>query len=336
MNNLMDQMRLWVDQQIGLMLETPLLDCLAELKNMLAWQLGMDGTPGSEFARGKRIRPLLLLLTAYAQGGNWENTLSAAAAVELMHNFSLIHDDIEDGSELRRGRPTVWVKWGTAQAINAGDAMLGLAQLAVLRDAENMPAKDGISLFRRFNRTLLELTGGQHLDLVYEGASELNVHQYDRMVAGKTGALLAACFEMGAVAGGAEASQVEQMFSVGRAVGRAFQIQDDWLGIWGSEQVTGKSSRSDLLVKKKTFPVVMGLESVSDFKSLWQRNKKIDLSLANSLADLLAESGMKELTEEEFNQEYDLALKRLQGLDLVEGRVQPLRELLLSMRNRSQ
>ena len=314
MNNLMDQMRLGVDQQIALMLDTPLLDGLSELKSMLAWQLGMDGTPGSEFSRGKRIRPLLLLLATYAAGGNWENALSAAAAVELMHNFSLIHDDIEDASELRRGRPTVWVKWGTAQAINAGDAMLGLAQLAVLRDAENLPANDGISLFRRFNRTLLELTGGQHLDLVYESASALDVHQYDRMVAGKTGALLAACFEMGAVAGGADAAQVEQMSSVGRAVGRAFQIQDDWLGIWGSEGVTGKSSRSDLLVKKKTFPVVKGLESAPDFKSLWQQNEKIDLSLANSLADLLAESGMKELTEKEFNQEYDLALKRLQVL----------------------
>lgn len=335
MNNLVDQMRLRVDQQIGQLLDTRLLYDLPELKGMLAWQLGMDETPGSESARGKRLRPLLLLLTTHAVGGNWEKALSAAAAIELMHNFSLIHDDIEDSSELRRGRPTVWVKWGVAQAINAGDAMLGLAQLAVLRDAESLAGGDGISLFRSFNQTLLELTGGQYLDLAYEGDKEPGAREYDRMVAGKTGALLAACFEMGAVIGGAGPDQVVRMSSVGRAVGRAFQIQDDWLGIWGSEQVTGKSSRSDLLMKKKSFPVVIGLESDTAFKRLWQQNEKIDLRIANSLADMLTEGGVKEATEREFNQGYDLALKELQHLDLVEEQVQPLRELLQSMHNRS-
>lgn len=331
---LIKEMKSGVDETLRQALDHALFQSVPELKVMLAYQMGMDGAPGSRSARGKRLRPLLLLLSCHAVGGDWRKTLSAAAAVELMHNFSLIHDDIEDKSEMRRGRPTIWPKWGIAQAINAGNAMLGLAQLTLLQDAEFLREQPAVELFRLFNQTLVRLTSGQYLDLAFENAGNIGLADYDQMAAGKTGALLAACFEMGAILGEADLANRQRMADAGRAAGRAFQIQDDWLGIWGNEKDTGKSVHSDLIERKNTFPVILGLQNNGQFAHHWNQKGINNSEDAERLAEFLEKEGVRGATANAFDKEYGHALELIKGLDAPVDRVQPLLDLMSSILNR--
>jgi len=141
------------------------------LHEMIAYHMGWEGKGAGPKARGKRVRPLLVLLSTASAGGSWEKALPGAAAVELVHNFSLIHDDIEDNSPLRRGRPTVWKIWGIAQAINTGDTMFTLAQLAVTRLIETTTPAIALKATQLIQRTCLHLTQGQFLDISYENRS---------------------------------------------------------------------------------------------------------------------------------------------------------------------
>ena len=150
---------------------------------------------------GKRIRPLSCLISTEAAGGSWEQALPAAAAIELLHNFSLIHDDIEDASPTRRGRDTVWKIWGIEQAINSGDSMFALAHLSMnyLLDRD-VDATTVVQALRRFDETCLpSLTQGQHADMDFETRSEVSVDEYVKMITGKTAVLLALCTELGAL-----------------------------------------------------------------------------------------------------------------------------------------
>src|SRR3990172_8526941 len=151
---------------------------LDEFDAMLAYHLGWEGDGAGSDARGKRIRPLLVVLACAAAGGDWEKALPAAAAVELVHNFSLIHDDIQDNSPLRRGRTTVWKHWGIPQAINAGDAMLTLAHLVLLRLSETSPAEVALQAMQILQSACLHLTQGQFLDLLYEARGDLTLDAY--------------------------------------------------------------------------------------------------------------------------------------------------------------
>ena len=171
---------------------------------MLTYHMGWEGEGAGPEAQGKRIRPLLVLLCAEAAGGNWRAALPAAAAVELLHNFSLIHDDIQDNSPLRRNRPTVWVKWGAAQAINAGDVLFTLAFLALQDLAGTLPPQNVLLASHILQETCLRLTEGQYLDMSYETRPALPLDAYWPMIGGKTSALLACCCELGALVGGAE------------------------------------------------------------------------------------------------------------------------------------
>jgi geranylgeranyl diphosphate synthase type I len=167
--------------------------------SMLAYHLGWEGEGAGPEAQGKRIRPLLVLLTCAAAGGNWRNALPAAAAVELVHNFSLIHDDIQDNSPLRRGRETVWRRWGIPQAINAGDAMFTCAHLALLRLERTTTPEITTLAANTLHHACLQLTKGQYLDLAFETQDYLPMNAYWQMVGGKTASLLGACTELGAI-----------------------------------------------------------------------------------------------------------------------------------------
>ncbi len=208
---------------------------------------------------GKRVRPLLCLLACEAVGGTVTEALPAAVAVELLHNFSLIHDDIEDNSPTRRHRPTVWKLWGIPQAINVGDGMFTLARRALHILAEHHPADRVLRAFRIFDDACVALTEGQHLDMLFEERLNVSVDDYLYMVRGKTTALLAASVTLGALLGGANETIQQHYFAFGENLGFAFQIVDDILGIWGEEARTGKSTASDILSKKKTLPVLYGL-----------------------------------------------------------------------------
>jgi geranylgeranyl diphosphate synthase type I len=287
---------------------------------MLTYHMGWSGEGAGPEATGKRIRPLLVLLTCLASSGaegrdgTWQSALPAAAAVELVHNFSLVHDDIQDNSEKRRGRPTTWVKWGAPMAINAGDALFVLSNQAIIDLKENYSAEVVVKAAKILQATCLELTRGQFLDMSYEEKIDLGVDDYWPMVAGKTAALLSACSHIGALLGGADDSLQEAYRSFGHYLGLAFQVQDDILGIWGDEVVTGKSAASDLLEAKKSLPVMAGLSANGRFAARWQQGP-IQASEVQELARVLASEGGYEKANDAAKQMTDLALMSLREAD---------------------
>ncbi len=261
-----------------------------ELHTMLAYHMGWEGEKAGPEAQGKRIRPLLLLLCTEAAGGSWQNALPAAVAVELLHNFSLIHDDIQDISPLRHNRPTVWVKWGAAQAINSGDVMFTLAYLAVQDLLGVLPAQEVLQASRIIQQTCLRLTEGQYLDISYEKNPRLPEDAYWPMIGGKTSALLACCAELGALVAGASETCREAFREYGYSLGLAFQVMDDWLGIWGDVALTGKSAESDLVSGKKTLPVVYALSKEGAFARRWL-DGQITADEVPNLAQVLEQEG---------------------------------------------
>lgn len=232
----------------------------AALYGMLRYQMGhVDGALNPERApTGKQFRPILSLLTCEAVGGRWESALPTAAAIELLHNFSLIHDDIEDRDPSRRHRATVWKVWGEAQAINAGDSMFALAGRALLETA--IPTKSLDSLARFFHEMSLSLTEGQFLDMQFESRQDVTPDEYLDMIGRKTGALVAFSCQAGALIGGASARVRDALYEFGRDLGMAFQIQDDIQGLWGHPSTTGKAAAKDLENRKKTLPVLMAMQ----------------------------------------------------------------------------
>jgi geranylgeranyl diphosphate synthase type I len=206
-------------------------------------------------AVGKRMRPALCLLVCEGLAGTLDPALGVAAAIELVHNFSLVHDDIQDRSHTRRGRPTVWARWGGAQAINVGDALFATAQLALLEDAA-LAAELRVEASRILSEACLLLVEGQYLDLALQGRPA-SIEQYDAMVGRKTAALLAASAELGAVCGGGDAATRDAYRQFGLSLGLAFQYQDDVLGVWGDPRVTGKSAAVDVRSAKQGLPAVL-------------------------------------------------------------------------------
>ncbi len=282
------------------------------LHAMMAYHLGWDGDDGGHYPKGKRIRPVMVTLTCEAAGGDWRRALPAAAAVELIHNFSLLHDDIEDNSPLRRGRPAVWTQWGIPQAINAGDSMFSLAHLAMHRLEETTSLEIALRASQVLELTCLKLTQGQFLDIAYESREDLGLDDYWPMISGKTAALLAACTELGALVAGVSSSVRAQYRDFGLNLGLAFQVLDDFLGIWGEPAKTGKSTASDLLEGKKSLPVLFGLSQEGEFARRWaQRPFKPEEVV--ELAALLAEEGAQNYTQETANRLTTAALQALQN-----------------------
>jgi geranylgeranyl diphosphate synthase, type I len=284
----------------------------SKLHHMLSYHLGWKGEGAGAEARGKRIRPLLLLLTCLAAGGNWEKALPASAAVELVHNFSLIHDDIQDNSPLRRGRTTLWKHWGIAQAINAGDAMFTLAHLALLRLDEHSQSAVVIKAAGILQRACLQLTQGQYLDLEYETREDLTIDDYWPMVKAKTATLIATCTELGALISGADEARCSEFRRFGLSLGLAFQVQDDLLGIWGDGMLTGKSIHSDLISGKKSLPVLYGINQRGEFYNRWIQGS-IKPEEVPGLAEMLEKEGARVFTEEHANRLTEDALQALKN-----------------------
>jgi geranylgeranyl diphosphate synthase type I len=281
---------------------------------MLTYHMGWTGEGAGPEAAGKRLRPLLVLLTVAASGGGWETALPAAAAVELVHNFSLVHDDIQDNSDKRRGRPTVWVKWGLPQAINAGDGLFVLSNLAITDLVTSYPAETIVRAAQILHNTCLDLTRGQYLDISYENRLDLAQEDYWPMVSGKTAALLAGGCQIGALLGGADEPTIDAYRSFGHYLGLAFQVQDDLLGIWGDETLTGKSAAGDLVEGKKSLPVLIGLGKKGHFAARWAKGP-IQPGEVEEVAQLLANEGGYDQAYEAARQFTDLALNSLREAD---------------------
>ncbi len=230
---------------------------------MVAYHMGWADEAGRPnlVKTGKLVRPSLCLWACAAMGAESAVALPAAAAIEWFHNFTLVHDDIQDGDRKRHGRETVWSLWGVPQAINAGDAMQALAFLSIARDAVHpQRAVRAIAAIASAGLVVIE---GQCLDLELEGQTDTTMRAYLRMVAAKTGALLGASVEAGAVLAGADEAKAAHFRRAGRLLGTAFQIRDDWLGMYGDPAITGKSSSGDASRYKMTFPVVAGVRAMS-------------------------------------------------------------------------
>lgn len=212
---------------------------------------------------GKRLRPLLCMLACQAAGGDPQRALPAAAAIEILHNFSLVHDDIEDNSRTRRHRPAVWTLWGEANAINLGDGLFALAFLTIDRLNESGgPAEIIHRAGHALHRAGLTLTEGQYLDISFETRFDIRLPEYLHMIRCKTAALLSTAAYIGALLAGSGPMLAEALCAYGEALGMMFQIQDDILGIWGEEAKTGKPSGSDIVQRKKALPLVYAVEAL--------------------------------------------------------------------------
>jgi geranylgeranyl diphosphate synthase, type I len=307
------------------------------LYDMMRYHLGIAGPKGEPTAAraGKMLRPALCLLSCEAVGGRRRQALPAAAALELIHNFTLIHDDIEDASQSRHGRDTVWRVWGEAQAINAGDGMFALAHLALNRLLEvGVAAPQVVEAARLLDEASLALCEGQNLDLAFEERLDVTRDDYLTMVSGKTAALMGAATAVGALLGGASEDAVGVFKEFGRHLGLAFQIRDDVLGIWGDTAETGKCASDDVVARKKSFPVVYALEHASEndrraLHRIYGAGTVSPGSVAGVLA-VLERSGARAASEEAADchvEEALSALGGLQGLDLVPARRRELEAL---------
>lgn len=305
---------------------------------MLNYHLGFaqaDGTPASVYS-GKRIRPILVLLSCETCGGDASQAIPAAAAVELLHNFSLIHDDIEDRDELRRGRPTLWKQWGEAQAINTGDAMFAQAHLALHRCAERgVPASHVFAALRVFDAMCVHLTIGQHLDLSFETRTDVTVAEYMRMIEGKTAALTQACCEIGAIIAGASTQNVQTLADFGRWLGLSFQLQDDVLGIWGDPQKTGKQD-SDLAHGKKTLPILYAAERNAAIRSRYFANTVRSEDDIAEIKRMIEATGARAHAEQAASSAYASGLEALDGLGDTDQGKRLLRTLAQSLLGRAQ
>ena len=286
---------------------------------MLTYHMGWTGEGAGTIAAGKRIRPLLCLLVVASceHGGkmiNWLHAVSAAASIELIHNFSLVHDDIQDNSMLRRGRQTVWAKWGAPMAINVGDALFVIANQSIGDLSDHYPPEIVVKAARILSDCCLELTQGQFLDMSYEERTDLVIDDYWPMIGGKTSALLSASTHIGALLGYANSKRQEAFRLFGYHLGLAFQVQDDILGIWGDESLTGKSAASDLVEGKNSLPVLFALEKNGQFAKRWKQGGIVPEEVTEVSA-LLEEEGGKEYAETISKAETNKALGFLQQAD---------------------
>lgn len=260
------------------------------LRLLLGYPLGTveaDGRPGPG-PGGKLLRPSLVLFACEALGGELEDALPFAAAVELVHTFSLVHDDIVDRDRVRRDRPAAWVALGEGQALHAGDGLLALAFRTAAGAA--LPGKAVVRAVEALASATLAMVEGQAWDLEFEGR-QVGTAAYLRMAAGKTGALLGCALELGAIAAGRE-DLAPAHRRLGETLGLAFQIRDDWLGVWGDPAVLGKSVGGDLARGKRSYPVAWALERDPTLDSLLRTAPLAEVGRR------LVELGAREATEE--------------------------------------
>jgi geranylgeranyl diphosphate synthase type I len=252
--------------------------------------------------RGKRLRPRLLLAVAEAEGARTEDALDAAAAIETLHNYSLVHDDIEDGDELRHGRSTLWAVYGIPQALNAGDALCAISLLILTRENAGRSDTRVLRMVRALNEAHATMCDGQSLDLAFERASEVDFAAYRRMIAAKTAALFAASAELGALCASCGMEEVARYRDLGQAYGLAFQIRDDVLGVWGTLDATGKVTGNDIARRKWTFPVVWALAQAPSpardrIARAYARVDTLDPSTVTAVIEALEALGAREAAQ---------------------------------------
>ena len=242
------------------------------LKGMVEYHFGWNN-PVS--VPGKRLRPLFLILTYSALGGNSEDSFLPAAAMETLHNFTLIHDDIQDKGLTRHGQTTLWCKFGIPLAINVGDYLSNLSHKLMATRNDSILDENQEMAINAFQNASLDVIQGQQLDISYENYERLNIEDYLEMIRLKTSRLFASSMRIGASIKGIDSKHIDQLDAIGEKIGLGFQIQDDYLGVWGKTGKTGKSVRTDLTTRKKAYPALIGLEKSAEFAKIWDKHEDI-------------------------------------------------------------
>ncbi len=237
-----------------------------QLYDMLRYYMGWVDAAGAPCAatEGKALRPTLCLLACEATGGTVRQSLPAAVALEFIHNFSLIHDDIQDRDETRHHRATLWAIWGVPKAVVAGNALRVVADICLERLVdEGIEVAQALRVTGLLTKAYLEMIEGQYLDISYEGRHDIGIDDYLGMISRKTGALIRCAVDMGAALGTNDEQTLATLHRFGASLGYAFQIRDDYLGVWGEEETTGKPVGADIRRKKNSFPLVYAMSSAS-------------------------------------------------------------------------
>ena len=266
---------------------------------------------------GKRMRPVLTLMTAELFGGKVENALDAALAIEVFHNFSLVHDDIMDDAPLRRGNATVHEKWDVNTGILSGDAMLIYAYQCF----ENYPAETYKALTKLFSKTAIEVCEGQQYDVDFETRDDVTIPEYLKMIEYKTAVLVAAAMQMGAIVAGAKTEDANSIYEFGRNLGIAFQLQDDYLDAYGDPKTFGKQVGGDIMENKKTFLFLKAMEFAPNddregLMHLYSIQPDDAMAKVDTVKAIFMESGAVEATKKEIENYTNKAFSTLEGLNI--------------------
>ncbi len=287
------------------------IDELPMMSVMLGYHLGWNDHEGNpaQYNTGKQIRPLLALLSCGARGGQPDDALPLAAAIELLHNFSLIHDDIMDVSEQRRGRASIWHTWGVNQAINVGDGAYGLS-FQLLAEIENANPQVLIYAQRLLSKACVDTVYGQMLDISFESRETVGADEYTLMTGLKSGPLIGAALGGGVLFAGASWAAAQSLSRIGRELGVVFQMQDDILGVWGQPEETGKSANDDLTAKKKSLPVIWAMEHLEskprdELVRLYSQEAPLSLDTTSKIRVILTDEGVQEAVETDARLRYD-------------------------------
>ena len=266
---------------------------------------------------GKRIRPVLALMAARLFSAKWEDALPAALGIEVFHNFTLLHDDLMDKADRRRGQPTVHVRWGDNAAILSGDAMQIMAYQLIAKT----PSRYMAQVLELFSATALEICEGQQYDMEFESRTDVRQEEYLEMIRLKTAVLLGCALKSGAIIGGASKANAERLYEFGVNIGMAFQLKDDLLDVYGDPAVFGKNIGGDILNNKKTFLLISALDNASP-----EQREEIEAWLARTdydpaekiarFTELFTETGARALCELKMKQYYRVGIEALQKVSV--------------------
>lgn len=263
---------------------------------------------------GKRLRPRLVLLAAEMFGGKEEKVLPAALAIEVFHNFTLLHDDVMDKADIRRGRPTVHVRWNDNTAILSGDQMVIEAYTLLSR----VPADRLSETLRLFNKMATEICEGQQYDMEFEGREQVSIEEYMQMIRLKTSVLLATALQIGAYIAGANAAQQQALYEYGINIGLAFQIQDDILDVYGDPRTFGKAIGGDICCNKKTYMLLTALQRADDETRAeleqWLQTQDKSAEKIQAVTDIYTRTGAREVCETVMQLHTHEALSQLNAL----------------------
>lgn len=321
--------------QEGLMtsISTSQLKLFSPLRYHMGWETPIGEQIQKPSNQGKSLRPALCLFASEALDGDWTQAIPAAVAIDLVHNFSLIHDDIQDGDTKRRNMPTLWYLWGHNKAILSGNVMHALAyKTASTLMEKGISNEKALRTSQLLSESSLSMIQGQCLDLNFEKVIEVSVEQYLEMIKLKTGTLIACSLEIGALLASDNEVQLKKFSKYGGHIGKLFQIRDDVLGIWGDSKKTGKATANDIRRKKKSLPIVYALSKATgqarrSLNRIYQ-SKSITENEVEEVLNILDHLGAQQFANSVVVHEAELAMKTIQHSNILPWALTEAQELI--------